>query len=542
MRKDIVILAAVATLAAACSTASPSDGEGATPTTSTARSPTPQSTLRPAEMPATQAPATTVVPPPADTAPMMRGHSGHTVDALFTVGDSVDGYLPIGRLDGIGAFELDPTTVRLLVNHEVDAVDGYAYGLGNDTQLTGARISYFDIDKATRQIMEAGLAYDTVYDRSGSIVTGAAQINEFGHSTAGFSRFCSAQYVAPGDGFGFIDQIFFTNEEVGTSRHPHGGSVWALDVERGVLWGLPELGRGVWENVTPLDTGDPSTIALLLSEDTIPAPMYLWVGRLHPEAGGTGDFVYRNGLADGTLHVWVPDDAAAGPLGGGSFRPIAVQSIGDAGSRGHDTAGYKDSDTLTSEAIVGLGAHGFARPEDVATDPGDTTVVAYATTGAYPDADDWGAVYRVDLDFTTSSIPTAVVTVLHDANDFRDEGIRNPDNLDWADNGHIYVQEDKTHDEFGAVSGRDASILELDPDTGEFAVIAEMVRSAELPHFLGQWESSGVLDVTGLFGLSDDEILLVATVQAHGLATRQIVREQLVSGGQLIWIRRTEAR
>ena len=497
----------------------------------------------------------TVVPAPTRPSPMMEGENGHFVEELFTVGGSIDGYQPIGKLDGIGAYELDSNTVRLLVNHEVGAGSGYTYALANGTQLTGARISYFDVDKTTRAILDAGQAYDVAYDRSGSIVTNAAQISETEHPTHGFSYFCSAQLVDPGGGFGFVDQILFTNEEAGTKDHPHGGTIWALDVQNGALWGLPALGRGAWENVTPLDTGEAGTIALLMADDTNQAPLYLWIGSLHSEAG-SDRFAYRNGLEDGTLHVWVAGDPATGALTDftgtgtsqpGVFVPIASRDVTGAGASGYDDAGYKDADTLRNEAIDELGAFGFARPEDVATNPRDGTIVAFAATGAEAGTADWGAVYLVDVDFSASSGPTADISILHDSNDWGDEGIRNPDNVDWAANGYIYVQEDGFHPEFGSVGGRDASIMQLDPQGGAFVVVAEMKRSGRFAHLLGQWESSGILDVTGLFGGAENELLLVATVQPHGLNTRsfradQMVRRieegQLVAGGQLIWVGR----
>ena len=59
-----------------------------------------------------------------------------------------------------------------------------------------------------------------------------------------------------------VELFPFTHEEVGVDKHPHGGSVWALDVVNGELWGLPELGRGysrLWhlavKGATPLARG-----------------------------------------------------------------------------------------------------------------------------------------------------------------------------------------------------------------------------------------------------------------------------------------------
>lgn len=51
------------------------------------------------------------------------------------------------------------------------------------------------------------------------------------------------------------------------------------------------------------------------------------------------------------------------------------------------------------------------------------------------------------------------------------------------------------------------------------------------------WESSGVLDVTGLFPTRPGETLLVSDVQAHGITGGGIGGEaDLVEGGQLFFL------
>ena len=98
---------------------------------------------------------------------MMEGLEGYGVQPLFTVGETINGYTPPGILDGLGAFELDDNTVRVIANHELTADVGYVYTLANGTELTGARVSYFDIDKDTKAVIDSGLAYDTIYNRAG---------------------------------------------------------------------------------------------------------------------------------------------------------------------------------------------------------------------------------------------------------------------------------------------------------------------------------------------------------------------------------------
>ncbi|MGK7930164.1 MAG: hypothetical protein AB4041_01860 [Microcystaceae cyanobacterium] len=49
----------------------------------------------------------------------MKGLPGWETEAIFTVGETVEGYTPTGILDGIGAFKKDDNTVRVFVNSEL---------------------------------------------------------------------------------------------------------------------------------------------------------------------------------------------------------------------------------------------------------------------------------------------------------------------------------------------------------------------------------------------------------------------------------------
>ena len=166
-------------------------------------------------------------------------------------------------------------------------------------------MSYFDLDAGTLEIRAAGLAFDRIRDRRGRPVTRSEQVSEREDAPgAGLNALCSAAAYAAGE-FGFVDDLFFTNEEVSAREdHPHGGSVWALDVAGRELWALPDLGRGSWENVSAL-VAPPGFVALLLGDDLQfgSAPLYLYVGRKDP----AGDLLARNGLRGGRLHVWVAD-------------------------------------------------------------------------------------------------------------------------------------------------------------------------------------------------------------------------------------------
>ncbi|MCC6409191.1 MAG: DUF839 domain-containing protein [Planctomycetes bacterium] len=497
--------------------------------------------------------------------PMLRGDTaatgnGWTATPLFTVGETLGNYTPIGLLDGIGAFPRNPTTALVLVSHEASEALGYAYKLDNGTQLTGARISTFvlsrTVDQAgvvTTSLKRAGPAFGKVYDRQGVLVTNPAQINEVGDPLKGLSRFCSSQSVLAGT-YGFVDDVFFAGEETGKPSVPHGGSEWALDVKTRSLWAAPALGRMAWENVTPLDGGDASKVALLCGDDTASSPLYLYVGE--KGAIGDGSFLDRNGLAVGKLYAWKTSNGDLTPqqfnglnsFRSGSFVEVTVQDVAQAGQPGYDAFGYADGDTLAAQADA-LGCFSFSRPEDLATNPLDGTQAVFASTGRgqlFP-ADNWGDVYVVDVDFATL---TADVVIVHDADALAvpDSGIRNPDNLCWADNGKVYVNEDRSTSPsslFGGSTGIEASLWQLDPITRVYTRVAEIDRSAvaptgstdSAPSDLGNWESSGVLDVTSFFQTLPGERLLITDVQAHSVSDGPLGGgSNLVEGGQLLFV------
>ena len=209
---------------------------------------------------------------------MMNGQGTWEVLALLTIGDRLpsrdsrftdQAYQLVGALDGLGAYRLDDGTVRVLVNHELDGKAGYPYRLDSGATLTGARISFLDIDHRTLQVLNSGIAYRSIRDRQGRIVETGLQVNEVSHTDQGLSRLCSSQLIGKGT-FNFVETIYLTQEELSDPlSHPYGGTVWALDVERRTLHAVPAMGRMAGENTTPL-SGPPDSVALLIGDDTIP--------------------------------------------------------------------------------------------------------------------------------------------------------------------------------------------------------------------------------------------------------------------------------
>jgi Ca2+-binding RTX toxin-like protein len=493
----------------------------------------------------------------------VTGLVNHSIDPIFTVGETIGDYTPVGILDGLGAYELDKQTVRVLANHELSSDLGATYTLANGTELTGARVSFFDIDKSSRTVIDAGLAYDTIINRSGEVVDDASDL-EFN----GIDRLCSAHYIEAhqfGRGIGLEDSMFFTGEET------DGGTEFVLNPETKELIATPWLGRAAWENVTELNTGTRDKVALLIGDDRAGAALKLYVGEKDRSADAS--FLGRNGLANGKLYVWVSEDGDTSPTDfrgtgssqGGQFVEIdyyrpdlagsAVDTNGDGNIQdemGYDAQGFAtqiQQDTLGAE----VGAFQFSRPEDVATNPEDGTEAVLASTGRsslFGGVDSWGTTYKIDVDFSGSGDPVAAnLNILYDGDDAGagqfsgpDFGLRSPDNLDWAEDGSIYIQEDDAFSAFGQTSGEESSIWRLDPDSGQLTRVAQIDRTAlptgqtdSNPTDIGNWETSGILDVSELFDEAPGSLLLL-DVQAHSLQDGVIASANLVQGGQLAFL------
>jgi hypothetical protein len=126
--------------------------------------------------------------------------------------------------------------------------------------------------------------------------------------------------------------------------------------------------------------------------------------------------------------------------------------------------------------------------------------------------------------------------------------IRNPDNLTWSQDGSIYVQEDRSV-AAGYFAEQEASIWKVstsvkDPVTGQAqadrwlqidrtAVPTIYGQTDPNPSDYGNWESSGIIDVSSIYGETAGSMFL-ADVQAHNLVNGNLAGNgYLVQGGQL---------
>ena len=489
------------------------------------------------------------------------------ISSLITAGEVVNGmqpgfsvYVPPGFFDGMGAYDNNDGTYTLLVNHELASTAGYQLNVAGQNGITpgsvsgvaGARISRFvvakDIDGNSAngfqsKVLSGGLAYDTVISPDPAFQKG------------GFNRFCSANFApaAQFSGRGFVDSLFLLGEESGSGRF------FALDPAGEDLYHVPAFGLGGWESATALDTGSASTVAVMLFDDTsgIANYLYLWVGTKDP---GSADLLARNGIAaaSGSLYAWKASDIANTPA---ALNGVSLNTPVNGGwvllGSGTQVAALPTATALRSLASA-QGAMTFVRIEDGAVDPVSGRQVAFNSTGGSGD-DLYGNTNIIDLSaaFDASGQLAAgastTLRVLVDADRLtgvaRQSGVRNPDNIEWSANGRLYIQEDRSLPagvSNGSFGSEEASIWSVDVLTGVADRWAQIDRSV-VPAIYGQsdsattdvgnWESSGVIDVSAIYGASAGTFFL-ADVQAHSLTNGNLNGSSyLVEGGQIDLIR-----
>ena len=490
------------------------------------------------------------------------------ISSLITNGEVTNGlqdgssvFAPVGIFDGLGAYDNLDGTYSLLVNHELGNSNGYQYRVqvkagsaaATTETVTGARISRFvvakDIDSnATNgyqsRVLAGGIAYDQVISPDASFSLGS-----------GINRFCSANLIPVGQfgGRGFENSLYLAGEETGNGRF------FALDPSGAKLYHVPAFGLGGWEAATAVDTGHDNTVAVLLFDDTSGTPnyLYLWVGS---KSAGSSDLLERNGIAanSGSLYAWKADAIANNPAG---VAGVALNSDISGGwvslGTGSQVAALTTAAALRSLANS-AGAMQFSRIEDGDVNPITGKQVAFTTTGG-SGLDVYGNTQILDLASsfgTDGQLATGANTslrVVADADRLtgtaRQTGIRNPDGLAWSANGYLYVQEDRallngTAD--GRFGSEEASIWKVDSITGDAVRWAQIDRSAvptvygqtdSAPTDIGNWESSGILDVSSLYGAAAGSYFL-ADVQAHNLSNGNLVGSQYLSeGGQIDLIR-----
>jgi hypothetical protein len=421
------------------------------------------------------------------------------IKPLITSGENLsNGYSFPGIPDGLGAVGNENGTVDIFVNHEYDIEEN-----GQNAKVSKVRLDTTD----------------------GSIIGAELAIKD----SQGYERLCSASLV---EGYGFEHPIFLTNEEIDD------GLVLAIDAINGTLYELPWLGLFSHENTIHVpyfsDNANKTVVLGFEDGDETESEVYMYVADTPKDLlTGKGQLYVFGAVDNSTFNTW--DDiyyTENGTIGNAKFIPLTWDFT------------TQNETELDNEAIES-GGFQFIRPEDGAMDkrPGNQNILYMAETGGEADENDipipegsngqnWtnGRIYQ--FEFTDPTDPTKVsFRVLFDGNDPMAPGyniLTNPDNLDTSLNS-LMIDEDRIDvNRLNSTSAynvtENAQILKVDlsdPTTIVPVAFVNQIEDREAAH--GDWESSGILDVSKYFG---DGSWLV-DVQAHTID----------EGGQLLLLR-----
>jgi len=385
----------------------------------------------------------------------------NSIKALMTTNDTIsDGYTFQRTPDGIGTLVLKDGTMDVFINHELE------HGEDGD---------YAKVSKLT-------------LNRNGSVLSGKLIENGSGK----YNVLCSA-YLIEGNGFG--RPIFITNEEI------DGGIVVAYDALSGNKTEMPWLGKFSHEN-TILVPGYGNKTILLGTEDGEfdHSQLYMYV------ANSPSDLIHSRG----TLHVLVGDgdnitnfrDLRKGPIYKAHFEPL--------------TWNWKTQNSSELEdEVQKKNALDFIRLEDLHYDQNNNSKIYVVDTGDKKPGEQYknGRIYSFELakpfkNSSSSAFYGASFAVMLDGD--AGDNIRNPDNVATSNNS-LMIQED-LNDYNRIQDGDNARILRFDLNSHELKPVAVLDQSFDKSNpKAGEWESSGIIDVSKIFGKG----VWLVDVQAH---------------------------
>ena len=459
--------------------------------------------------------------------------AGVTVEPIISVGDTLkDGYMFEAIPDGISVVGHGQGRADVYVNHETSTVPfpfTPATGVGfND--FTNAMLSNLKINAQTHGVLE------------GSFVI---------PSEANYQRFCSNFLVS--EEHGFERDLILTNEEatdvvnrIGTawpatpangSQPEQAGVVVAYDVKSGAYKSIYGMGRHNHENSVGIPGyGHP---VVLSGDDTFTAPS----SQLYLYTAANGAAVWND---TGTLWAFKSDVATindysdmtvGGAVAGRFIQVPRAVAVGD--------------QTALETWSNANGVFQFIRLEDIAYDRTTPNVVYLADTGEPRALPGPGAAYmtrgpagtqgpfpngRLFKLVLDANDPTrATLSIAHDADA---GGYRNPmaihnlDNLESTARS-VFIQEDTGSHNQGMTNSR---IWRYDIATGATEVVAEVDQSLVPSSPKGAWESSGIVDVSDVFGPD----MFLVDIQAGTLIVDEEVRGTLTyqrEGGQLLLVK-----
>jgi hypothetical protein len=459
---------------------------------------------------------------------------GTNLKVLATSGDQIKGYTLFGVPDGMG-FLKDGSNYTLLMNHELlltDPVTGVAKRANG--AATGSTVSALNFDSATQSISGGTELLKNIswwdyktnaYSTKPGAPEGAAAKDSYGttnHGT-GLSRFCSSSTSQPGElsykdasgiTYGYTGPAYWTGEESSDESRR-----FVSDLA-GNLVQLPRLGLASTETEIVVPTRNKVT-AVLSNEDgsATSSQLMMYVG----EKTTTGSWVDKAGLTNGNLFVaqmpgYESDNKIRTGLGKRAMTPVIFNKIN----------WNQNGVALNAEAQVNGSV--FSRIEDGEFDPNNPSDYYFLTTESNKDpkatavnpdeptfSRDGGALWKLHFNDIKNPLAGGMLTMLLDGSEA--PYLSKPDNLTFAGNGNILIQEDP--------GGNDhvARVVAYRMSDGKLATVAKFkdvyFKPGGAQFITNDEESSGIIDVTKeLAKAGDKKSYFILNAQVHATATK----------------------
>jgi hypothetical protein len=474
----------------------------------------------------------------------------YQVRALFSVDDKVpllgggagQQYRMVGIPDGLGAHPNGDGTSTLFMNHEL-GFTALSEPVVGGPKNRGAIVSQWILD-ADGDPVAGRRAYDQIFDEN-TLLGPAPVVGNEAQMPRQLARFCSGFLAGPANGFD--RPIYLTNEESTGPDTFDGKGGLSVAIFDGELHTLPKLGRYSKENTVVQPTRGTQTV-ILPTEDgpaTLDNQLYMYVGTKDRSANAS--VLARSGLDNGTLYVFRSLDQTRN-----SERAFTSGSVTG------EWVPISDADDLTDAQLEAAsdaaGAMTFVRPEDGAFNPNNPNEFFFNTTGSSSGADDGvnelGRLYSLRL-HPGNPLKPATLSVVYNADTVVAAGgdtAISPDNLDVS-RQYLMINEDGTTESRAvmAAKGRDGSIWRFDLVKGPAGAVGVDASTATRVAQLdppgrdgiavgpGVWETSGIIDTSGLFGADT----WLSDVQAHPPTTPPAGPTVTVEDGQLFLLRPT---